>query len=473
MTKEITLNDVANNHLLFSSMFLKILDKDKQLVPLHLNTVQRDILQQMTDRTLILKGRQQGVSTLMQSLMYRLALTRTITGLVLSHDDRSTQAFRRMFTRFNDHMPPPYQPKFTYNNRTIISFDNTDSEIIVATANGTGNIGRGFSFSHIHFSEYAFIANPESILSGAIQSGKPRVVIESTANGTGNDFYDKVMTAHTEPDRTIWKLLFYRWYQDNGYVIPLHPDEKLNYTNEELYLAETQGLTPEQIKWRRYKILELGNRLFNQEYPETVEIAFLATGVGYFSDISHLKEQLTASHDVTPDESRLYVAGLDLGRNVDYTVLSIIDVESGCEVDLLRINNMSWSDIINRVVEKLHYWGVDTLWVENNNMGEVILDLLLNALEDINCPVTVQQINMNIKTKPKLVNQLHAALEHREINFLPDSNGNTEFYNFTAKQTDTGRWQFSAESGHDDIVMARIIAWHAVLMNDVKSLLFV
>lgn len=476
VNKDISLADVATNHVLFSSIFLKVLDKNKQIVPLHLNPVQKDILKNMTPRTIILKGRQMGVSTLMQSLLYRLAITQTIAGLVLSHEDRSTQAFRRMFTRFQENMPDGYAPTFNYNNRTIISIKETDSEIVVATAGGSGNVGRGFSFSHIHFSEYAFVNDPRPMLAGALQSGNPRVVLESTANGTDNHFYELCMQAHEEPESSVWRLLFYEWWHLAEYKIELSDEQKAEFVpdEEELNLMQRFGLVPEQIMWRRQKIKELGRKLFNQEYPESVQTAFLSSGVGYFSDIPHLEDQLTAPFDAAPDDSQTYIAGLDLGRNKDYTVLSIINKNTNQEVDLMRVNQLSWNAILGRVIDRLKYWNVKTIWVENNNVGNVIFEQIFDLIEQHqDLQTQVQVINTNSKTKPQLVNQFHVALEEKKLALLPDPQGKKEIYQFTAKQTEAGNWKFSAESGHDDITMARLFAWHGILMDDIKLLDFV
>lgn len=475
MSQKITLADAINNHVLFSALFLKVLDKDKKVVPLHLNHVQKDVLRRMTGRTIILKSRQMGVSTLMQSLLYRLAITRTISGLVLSHEDRSTQAFRRMFTRFQEFMPAEYRPTFSYNNRTIISIKDTDSEIVVATAGGSGNVGRGFSFSHLHLSEYAFINDPKPLLAGALQSGNPKVVIESTANGTGNHFYELCMEAITEPELSVWRLLFYPWWVDLTYRMELNePDELGELTGEEQILIETQKLSLEQIKWRRQKIKELGSRLFQQEYPETPHTAFLTSGTGYFSSIGNLDDIFTAPTHAEYDESKTYIAGLDLGRTQDYSVLSVFDSETGNEVEIFRINNVAWSMIIEHIVRILRYWNVRDLWVESNNIGSVVNENLADRIESIpELSTRVKLFTTTSRTKPQIVNMFYSALEKEEIHLLPYAVGKQEIYNFTAKQTQAGNWQFAAMTGHDDTVMARMIANYGLVMKDVALLDFV
>jgi hypothetical protein len=470
MSNPITLAEISKNHALFCWTFLKVLDKDKSIVPFRLNSIQKHMLKHMTDRTIVLKMRQGGISTFMQSMIYRLSITQQIDGAVLAHDDRSTQAFRRMYTRFNEYMPEEFRPEFASNNRTLLSVKETGSNILVATAGGRGAVGRGFTMSHVHLSEYAFIIDPKPLLSGLLQAGNPSVVIESTANGTGNHFHELVMTAHETPEESIWKLLFYEWFKHELYQIPLLEDEELEYSSEEDYLIAKFGLSPAQIKWRRYKIKELGIKLFQQEYPESVEQAFLTSGTSYFADIKHLNEQFTAPY-IEPHAQQYAIGGLDLGRANDFTVLSVIDKVTGNELELFRINNTTFDNIMNRVIELCDYWNLQTLWIEQNNIGAVVTERMIDKIEQHpSLNTQVRLFNMTRTSKPQVVNQMHAALNEQELNLLPDPTGRAELAAFTAKQTATGHWQFSAESGHDDTVIARVLAWNGVLMDDVRML---
>ena len=54
--------------------------------------------------------------------------------------------------------------------------------------------------------------------------------------------------------------------------------------------ADSEGafsLTPEQLKWRRNKKLEL-KEFFKQEYPEDPLTCFLTSGNSYFGDMSNV-----------------------------------------------------------------------------------------------------------------------------------------------------------------------------------------
>jgi hypothetical protein len=125
------------------------------LLPLEHNLTQRTLLQQRTRRDLILKSRQRGVSTFLQGDLTRLHYTRTVSTATLAHDNTTTQRFRRMTDRFYNLFPATIRPERYYNNATVSTFPDFDSEAIIATAGNT-DVGRGGTYTHIHLSECAF-----------------------------------------------------------------------------------------------------------------------------------------------------------------------------------------------------------------------------------------------------------------------------------------------------------------------------
>jgi hypothetical protein len=101
------------------------------------------------------------------------------------------------------------------------------------------------------------------------------VVLESTANGVGNDFYKLWRDAETGASDFI--AVFVPWYWQEEYVrrVP----EGFTLDEEERAYAELYGLTLERMVWRRAKIAELRDpMLFKQEYPATAVEAFQMTG---------------------------------------------------------------------------------------------------------------------------------------------------------------------------------------------------
>ena len=163
------------------------------------------------------------------------------------------------------------------------------------------------------------------------------------------------------------------------------------------------------------------------------EITFLTSGESYFSDIDHLDAIFVSEPPEQPDENKLYVAGLDLGRKRDYTALSILEKETGREVCLYRVNQKHWYDILTAVVDRIAEWGVRDFWVEDNNIGDIALEELDNYIVNHpTCDATLFVYNTNYKTKPKLVNQFHSAISNKDLTLLPDNNAKSEIYQYQA-----------------------------------------
>jgi hypothetical protein len=136
-TKKQVLSDPA----LFATKFLKILDKDKNLVPFRYNKAQAHFQANRTGRDLILKARQLGFSTLVQGEMFRKTVTSTQTTITLAHDAETTQKLRRMADRFYEHCKfGDIQPQRKYANATLATYPEFDSTSTIATA---GNVETG------------------------------------------------------------------------------------------------------------------------------------------------------------------------------------------------------------------------------------------------------------------------------------------------------------------------------------------
>jgi hypothetical protein len=269
----------------FARYFLKILDKEKQLVPLIWNAAQLDFQAHRTGRDLILKARQLGFSTLVQGELFRRTITSTRTTITLAHDSESTQKLRRMADRFYRHCAfNDIRPARHYANARLSTYPEFDSTAIIATA-GSLQVGRGDTYTDMHGSEVAFWPDAEAIVTGAMQGGSPDVILESTPNGAQGYFYERCMEALN--GQGVWTLHFYPWWWDADYRLPLEDGERLEYTEEETRLAEQHQLDAAQIKWRRRKQDELRAK-FLQEYPEDPYTCFLMSGGSYFGDISQV-----------------------------------------------------------------------------------------------------------------------------------------------------------------------------------------
>lgn len=459
-------SEVAASPQLFAKHFIKIMDKQDRLIPLIFNPVQTHYLANRTSRDIILKPRQKGITTAIQSELFRYNTTRPSRTLTLANDDTNTQKLRRMTDRFYDKLPDDFRPKRGQANASITTYPLIGSECAIATA-GNREAGRAGSYRFIHCSEAAFFPDLESIVASALQAGTPQwVALESTANGAQGYFYQLCMEA-LAGDST-WKLHFYPWFFDSEYQLPLIAPDEIQFTDEEGALVEKHGLIPEQIKWRRAKQKEVKEK-FRQEYPEDPITCFLSSGNSVFGEFQ--SALYTPKPDDHPIADHEYVGGIDWGQSKNYTALSIIDATDNREVVLWRKNQTRWDEMRREMTSLCDYWHVGHLYVEKNSASsnvEAIRDEIEQLQTDKDRPLTSVQtsviaFNTTNKRKAEMVNTLYQGIHEDGLKLLDILYATAELRQYQSVQTAQGVWTYDCpetpDGAHGDTVIARMAAY--------------
>ncbi len=230
-------------------------------------------------RALVLKGRQQGISTYIGGRFYHKTTrgfgTRTY---ILTHEQSATDNLFGMVDRFHVHCPDEVKPRTGAANAKELSFPLLDAGYEVGTA-GTKAVGRSKTVQLFHGSEVAFWPNAASHFAGVVQAipdlPGTEIILESTANGIGGEFHERWQQA--EAGIGDYEAIFIPWFWQEEYRRPVPPGFSLD--DEEAEYAVAHGLDREQMVWRRNKIAELKDPLlFMQEYPATAAEAFQTTG---------------------------------------------------------------------------------------------------------------------------------------------------------------------------------------------------
>jgi hypothetical protein len=230
-------------------------------------------------RAMVLKGRRMGISTYVGARFYHKATWRRgVRVYILTHEQDATDTLFDMVTRFHEHAPPSVRPELGEANAKTLAFARLDSEYHVGTA-GTKGKGRGQGFHLFHGSEVGFWPHPATHFAGAVQavSKAPgtEVILESTANGMGNEFHERWQRA--EAGVGEYRAIFLPWFWEPTYRAPVPPGFVLD--DDDLEYQAMWGLDLEQMVWRRDTTTELGDPLmFKQEYPATAAEAFQNTG---------------------------------------------------------------------------------------------------------------------------------------------------------------------------------------------------
>jgi hypothetical protein len=499
---------------------VKIRTKDQTIVPLVLNHVQKRFVKAIIDQMLrrgyvrfvVLKARQQGLSTVISAWQYWwLSQRKAMKGLVMAHEADSTTTLFDMYKRIHDNVPDIVRPSTKYSSRTELVFDKLDTALRVATAGGKG-IARGETLTVAHLSEVAFwpvvyaAANFNGLVKAVPKTKGTAIFLESTANGMTGVFREQWVNA--ENGTSGYEPFFSAWFESPEYC-ETAPADFVRTPEEEKLIAlySHKGLTSnDQLFWRRREIATNGSDLFKQEYPSNPDEAFLSTGRPIFnSDYvqervllnkqpiklqaveevikdgkvlplrtvkDHFRGELKVYHERDPKEH--YVIGADVGMGIkggvkgkkdgDPSVAQILDSQMR-QVAVWRglVHPDVFADIL--VALGYHYNGA-LIAPERNNHGLVTCV----ALRDKDYPyIYTDQVEGTLepdkdtiqigfftseKTKPLIIDKLRAVDREREIE-INDPTTLKEMHTFVV--TESGRME--AEGGmHDDCVIALAIA---------------
>lgn len=215
--------------------------------------------------------------------MWRTTHEKGVRAYILTHEDDASQNLFSMAKRYFEHLPPFVKPHTSAANAKELHFDVLDSGYQIGTA-GNKSVGRSQTNQYFHGSEVAFWPNAAEHAKGILQTipdaSGTEVIYESTANGLGNFFHQQWKMAERGEGEFIPIFVPWFWQAEYSKDIP----EGFGQTDEERTLSNQYGLTPEQVFWRRLKIVELsadgsdGERSFKQEYPCNAAEAFQLSG---------------------------------------------------------------------------------------------------------------------------------------------------------------------------------------------------
>jgi len=502
LKKRAKLAEYKDNFELFASEQIKILPKDssKGFLPFNFNAAQRivneAIEKQLKEkgkvRAIILKARQMGLSTFTTSRVYWKAyLNPYHKSVVMAHDAATSDALFTMSRNIIDYMDPTFRPEFKKSNAKEIQFLHNDSGYRLFTA-GAPEAGRGQTPTICHLSEVAFWGHDTKILSGLFQgiSEAPgtEVILESTANGIGNEFHRLWLGAIAGENDYI--PIFVPWFLMPEYS-RLAP-ESFERTQEEEILVTRHSLNNDQLYWRRLKIAEGGADKFRQEYPSTWEEAFLVSGSNVFNieKLSQLIPQPILAQREFNFESRMmedarqgsieifkyptfedsFAIGADVSLGVGKDYSSCVVMNNQKEIcAVYRNNTIDPSQFGDLLFYLGRYYNNALLAVESNSMGIATLNRL-TQMKYVNMYYQTKMANVSKEegsrigwrttsaSKPAIIGFLKNAIEQEEI-LIPSRTIIGELMNYVS--TDNGKT--NASSGYnDDTVIALAIVLEVI-----------
>lgn len=272
----------------------KCMDKAGKTVPFIPWDEQREFLQNIWSRNLILKSRQRGFTTLMGIVQLDDCLFNpNVRSAILAHRADAAKLI------FQDKVKFPYDnldealraaipPKQDAADTLVLA---NNSRFIVTTSVRSGTL------KWLHVSEYGKICaeNPDrarEIRTGSFPAAEGGVItIESTAEGEEGDFFDistsseNMLNAGLDLTRKDFKFFFYPWWRAKEYVlprtnVPIGPDDEKyfeaigNDIRAIPWLAPYfKGFSQAQKNWWVTEADHLGSDM-KREFPATPKESF-------------------------------------------------------------------------------------------------------------------------------------------------------------------------------------------------------
>lgn len=512
--------------ILIRLKYLYIITKKKELIPLIVNEVQKMVLDKVRElrikkkpvRIAILKGRQFGISTLIEAIIY--AFTSQIpntNSIIVADDEGGSSHLFNMTKLYHDELAirqSHLAPNKKYSNSQELEFDKRHSKILIDTAKNV-DAGRKYTFHLAHLSEVSrfryFLDMLLSLMQSIPDNEGTMVFLETTANGE-NDFCSwwRQKEAEIKAGNSDWVLMFLSWKHHKEYRREFVTESEKEYfvksmSIEEKTIMTDNGLDYEQMYWRRRTLTDKCNGKldkFKQEYPLTADEAFISSGKRIFPveitrpQVKNCETPVKLRGEVEFSENRAFFRPADDGylriykspvRSHRYLIAAdssdgmvggdpacaqVLDLTTWEQVAVLHGNIPP--DIFGL---KLFALGAFYNWAfiapEVNNQGLVTTLKLRDLLYPVHRLAHRTKINFdmssgekteteelgwstNSKTKPLIISDLTEAL--REVLLVihePETLAELDHYSLLAD----GTWGGSG-GYHDDRVMSLAIGVH-------------
>jgi hypothetical protein len=463
--------------------WIQVTDPDTgKTVPLIANAMQREIAASITDYEITVKWRRGGLTTWYVADAWIDVLTKPNVSVELfAHNDKTAKdIFEQIVVRQYESLPDEIRPIADRSTVNSLYFKDMGSKFIVRTIGQSQataeSAGQGRTINVLICTEFAFWRYAEAgfdKLMNCVPIHGGKVRIDSTPNGQ-NSFFSRFGQARVGKSR--YRARFFPWWYSNKCALPLEEGEQLDnlhnggeITAEEDRLGagnplwdERRGkdkLTPEQIKWRRWKIDDIeplgaltARDRFRVEFPEDANSCFLHTGREFFrsKDLVVKCEPLKKALDEfkTDAEGNLvldangkpiktgykheHVIGLDTSTgdaNGHPAGISIVDISQEPAVQVYEWIGWEPTDVQAEMVVALQERFPGIIIVERNTPGDSVLMLLkrwgIGGVYKHRDPEMREHMQKQAKskpgfpmsgvTKPRIFTELQLALKNDEL----------------------------------------------------------
>ena len=280
-----------------------------------------------------------------------------------------------------------------------------------------------------HNSEVAFWPNAATHAAGVMQavprSPNTEIILESTANGMGDYYHDTWQGALS--GESEYQAIFLPWYWQSEYIEKIAGFEP---TEEEFDLYnqfKSNGLTFENLCWRRLKIrefnakdIELGLEKFKQEYPMTAAEAFRnPIENAFINSIAVMRARKT---EVDTDAGLIIGVDPALGDKDKFTIIRRRGRRAYKLERHINHNTMQIVGVLRKIIDKEKPVRV---YIDVIGIGAGIVDRLLelgySMVEGLNSARNASEISKYSNKRAEMWQEMRDWLNGESPVEIPDS----------------------------------------------------
>ena len=300
---------------------------------------------------------------------------------------------------------------------------HTGGQIGVRSADNPDSL-RGEGLDYVVFDEVAFVKEAAwaEAIRPALSDRKGRALFISTPKGR-NWFWRLWQAGQADGDEwAAWQFATV----DNPYIDPA-----------EVEAARTQ----------------LPERVFRQEYLAE----FIDDGAGVFRRVMDCTGAVEIDAAL-PGHN--YVIGVDWAKTNDFTVLTVLDIDTREVVHIDRFNQIDYAVQRGRLQGLAGRFNPTVIIAERNSIGEPNIEMLQRA------GLPVQGFTTTNASKQAIIEGLVVAFENGDISIPADPDLIAELQAYEMGRRPGGAVVYNAPAGlHDDMVMSLALAWSGVVTH--------
>lgn len=185
--------------------------------------------------------------------------------------------------------------------------------------------------------------------------------------------------------------------------------------------------------------------IYQQEYM----CKFLESATQVFRGV----ESVCVGNEEKYQPSHRYQIGVDLAKYEDFTVISVFDLMTFEQVEMVRFNQIDWNLQESKIESIYHKYGKPEVYIDATGVGDPIVENLEKK------GIKVVPYKFTKTSREDLINNLAIKIESQRITLLNNQILKDELQSFSYEMSERGTIKMKVPDGlHDDTVFATALS---------------